>query len=552
MTVSSLDTAPALAPARAHVPATTSSVVWRIARLRLRVDRRRTVWFAALLGGLAYIQPVAYRHSYPTTADRVAFAHAFGGDRALRLLYGVPHQLISVGGYTSWRVGQIAALIAGVWAVVAAVAALRGEEQSGRTEMLLALAVSRRSVLAATLAALAVETGALWAALLSGLLVSGLALAGSMLLAAVVCSTALVFAAVGALSAQLAQTSRRALEFGLGGLALAFAVRIVADAVTGAGWLRWASPLGWVELLRPFAGPVIAVVLAPVCASAVGLVAATLIATRRDLGTGLLSDADSHPPRLGLLGSAWAFSLRRERSALIVWTVAIAVFGCLLGTISGAVSTAALPAGIRHAFGHVIAGSVVTPAGYLGFASLVFVLAVSLFGAAQLAAARREETDGELGTLLALPVSAARWLGGRLLLIELAIGSLAAVLALCLWAGATAAGAHVPLPGLLEAGANCAAVASLFVGIGAVACALCPGIAVSVSYAIVVAAFFWQLFGAVLGAPAWLVDLTPFAHLGLAPAAPFRVSSAVLIASIGAVGLLAAPVLMRRRDLGVQ
>ena len=148
--------------------------------------------------------------------------------------------------------------------------------------------------------------------------------------------------------------------------------------------------------MRPFASPVIAVVLLPAAVATIALVAAALIAARRDLGTGVIAGADAHPPRLGLLGSALAFSLRGERAALIVWTAAIAIFGVLIGAISDAVSTAALPGGLRHALGHVIAGSVVTPAGYLGFASLLFVLAVSLFGASQLAAARREETDGSL------------------------------------------------------------------------------------------------------------------------------------------------------------
>ena len=242
--MSSVETAPALATAPTRDHTDHGAATWRIARLRLRADRRRTLWFAALLGGLAYIQPAAYRHSYPTIADRVAFAHAFGGDRALRLLYGVPHQLLTIGGYTSWRIGHIAALIVAVWATMAAVGGLRGEEQAGRTELLLALAVSRRNVLVATLAALMVEAGALWAALLAGLLISGLALTGSVFLAVAVCWTALVFASVGAVAAQLAQTSRRALELALGCVALAFAVRVVADTVSGAGWLRWGSPLG--------------------------------------------------------------------------------------------------------------------------------------------------------------------------------------------------------------------------------------------------------------------------------------------------------------------
>ena len=50
---------------------------------------------------------------------------------------------------------------------------------------------------------------------------------------------------------------------------------MIADTATGAGWLRWATPLGWAELLRPFAGAQPLVLLAPL------LMSALLLAARR-------------------------------------------------------------------------------------------------------------------------------------------------------------------------------------------------------------------------------------------------------------------------------
>ena len=47
---------------------------------------------------------------------------------------------------------------------------------------------------------------------------------------------------------------------------------------------------------------------------------------------------------------------------------------------------------------------------------IFFILAVSLFVCAQIGAARQEEADERLETLLALPVGRSGWLGGRLLL----------------------------------------------------------------------------------------------------------------------------------------
>jgi ABC-2 type transport system permease protein len=66
---------------------------------------------------------------------------------------------------------------------------------------------------------------------------------------------------------------------------------------------------------------------------------------------------------------------------------------------------------------------------------------------------------------------------------------------------------------------------------------------------LVAIAFLWQLVGSLLGVPNWVVELTPFAHVGLVPSEPFRAGAAVVLVSIGAVAALAALELFRRRDV---
>ena len=68
---------------------------------------------------------------------------------------------------------------------------------------------------------------------------------------------------VGALASQLAPTRRAALELGGAVVGVLFLARVVADTASGLGWLRWATPLGWAEELRPFAGPQPLVLAAP-------------------------------------------------------------------------------------------------------------------------------------------------------------------------------------------------------------------------------------------------------------------------------------------------
>jgi hypothetical protein len=56
---------------------------------------------------------------------------------------------------------------------------------------------------------------------------------------------------------------------------------------------------------------------------------------------------------------------------------------------------------------------VATPAGWLGFAFVFFILAVSLFCCTQVAALRCEDAEGRLETLLSFSLGRRRWLAGR-------------------------------------------------------------------------------------------------------------------------------------------
>ncbi len=195
------------------------------------------------------------------------------------------------------------------------------------------------------------------------------------------------------------------------------------------------------------------------------------------------------------------------------------------------------------------AGSILTPRGYLGFTFIFFVLAVSMFACAQVAAARHEESGQQLETLLALPVGRRSWLGGRLLLAALGTAAISLVAGFSAWAGASSQGVSISLPRLLEAGINCLPVGILFLGIAALAYALVPRPGAGIAYGLAIVAFLWKLFSSLLGAPHWLVELTPFEQVGLVPAQGFRAVSALVMVAIGVLSAVAAVAAFERRDL---
>jgi len=515
----------------------------------LRDSRTRTLTFAYLFAAVAFIQPVAYRHSYPTQLDRLHFAQSFAGQRALRIFYGIPHDLLTVGGYSAWRVAGVLSIFAAIWGLLAAVRALRAEEEAGRTELVLCGVATRAGLYGAALTAIAAGGALLFASTFLALVLAGLPAGGSAYLALACVSPAAVFVGVGALGAQLASTRRLALELGAAAFTLAFVLRVVADTAPSLGWLRWATPLGWAEELRPFDGAAPLVLLAPIATSAALLGASLALMRRRDIGAGLISPRERSAPRLRLLSSTTAQALRCELGSLLAWIAGIGTFALILGAIAHTINATAIPADLRRELAKLGDAQIATPAGYLGFCFLLFVLAISVFCAGQLASARHEEADERLETLLALPVGRERWLAGRLALAAAGAGALGLAAGVAAWAGAAQSGVSLSLPRMLEAGANCLPAAILFLGLGALAYATVPRASTAAVYLLIAVAFLWMLFGALLGAPQWLLDLSPFQHVALVPAQPLRSGAAVAMLAIGAACAAAALALFRRRDL---
>jgi len=523
-----------------------------LVRRALRDARVRTISFGYLFAFYAYVQPVAYRDGYKTLSSRVGFARAFADNKAVRLFYGEPHNLLTVSGYAAWRVGGTLAIFAAIFGLLAAVRAMRAEEDAGRVELVLAGAVGRHTAYVVSLTAIAIGVLVLWLAETAGFIAGGLSPGGSAYLALATTSIVPVCVGVGALASQLAPTRRMALELGGAVVGVFFVLRVIADTAAGLGWLRWVTPMGWAEQLRPFAGARPLVLILPIAASALLLVLAARLAARRDIGTGLLQAHDSAPPRLALLSSPTAQALRSERTSLLAWLGGVGAFAYILGVVAKSSSSAGISKSVNRELGKLGTGSIATPTGYLGFTFIFFVLAISLFACAQIGAARREEADQQLETLLALPVGRSAWLAGRLALATVAAAALSLAAGLLVWVGAASGAVHISLAKLLEAGANCLPAALLFLGLAALAYAIVPRASAGIAYGLVTVAFLWDLVGALLGAPKWLVHLTPFAHIGLVPDQPFRAGGAAAMLAIAAATGLAAIWAFSRRDLAGQ
>ena len=491
--------------------------------------------------------------AYPTLESRRQLAASLGLNRGVQVLFGTPHRIETVAGWTAWRSVGIVVFVGAVWGLLAATRLLRGEEDAGRWDLLVAGQTTRRRAAAGAVAGLGAGAVALFAVTALGVVGAGrleeaqFPLAASLVRSAALVAPAVVFLAVGALTSQLASTRRQAATLAAGVFGAAFVLRVVADSINGLSWLRWLSPLGWISELRPMTGSHL-LPLVPLGLSTIGLAALSVhLAGRRDVGAGLLPAHDSAEARTSLLGGQFGLAVRLNRPAVVGWAAGVAGLSLIFGlvaqslatTTSGPVEQALSRLGVRQ----------LGVEAYLGTFFLITGTLIAFAAAAQVAASREEEAEGRLDALLVRPVSRTAWLAGRLAVSAGAVVAFGLLAGVAGWAGVASQHAGVGLPRLLAAGLNLVPPALLVLGVGTFAFGVAPRLAAPLVYAVVATSFILQLAGTLGATSRWLLDLSLFHHLAPVPAADVRWASAAIMVGIGLAGVAAGAVTLRRRDL---
>jgi ABC-2 type transport system permease protein len=519
-----------------------------------RATRSAALW-GSVFGSLVVASAAGYATTFPTAAERRTLAASFGSNAGIAALIGPARHLDNVAGFTAWRCVGIVGILGGVWTLLLATRLVRGEEEAGRWELLLAGQVTRRGAAMQAAAGLAVGLAVAWVTIAGCAVAVGaskdvrFAVSGSLFLSTALIAGPAMFAAIGLLMSQLATTRRQANALGGAVLGAAYLVRMVGDAGAGLSWLRWLSPLGWIELLYPMTGSRWLPVVPLVALVGTAVVAAATVAGRRDLGAGALASPDAPPPRFGLLGGPGGLSLRLTRSVAIAWTLALfasgAVFGLVAQSASKVVSGSKTITEMLARLGGTQAGA----KAYIGFAFIFAASLVAFAAAAQVGALRTEEADGYVDNLLVRPVSRRRWFAGRLG-VALGLVSVASVMAgVGAWLGAASQHSGIGFAELLAAGVNVLPPAVFVLGFGAVLFALRPRWAPPVAYAVVTWSFVVELVASLVTSNRVLLRSSLLHYVTPAPATAPNWQDAAVVAGLGVLGMVIGVLGFERRDL---
>jgi ABC-2 type transport system permease protein len=519
-----------------------------------RASKQGALW-GLVFGATIAASASSYVRLFPTADSRVRMALSFEGNTAWAALFGPLRRLDTVAGYTAYKSGMTVMILGAIWGLLISTRVLRGEEDAGRWELFLSGHTTRGGAAVQAAIGLGVGFVALWVPTALLTVAAGasskvsIEVGASLFFVTSLLAPAAMFMAIGMFVGELAATRRDANVIGAGVLAASYLVRMAADSDPGLGWLRWASPLGWIEELSPLTGSRPFAFVPIVVLVSVLVVLAIRVARQRDLGASALASRDSPKPRTVLLRGQAGLTLRLTRPLITAWILVLVVSGLVFGLVAQAAGTAIRGArGLERAIER-LGGTTSGAAAYLGF---VFVIAAGLMAiavAGQITAARNEEAAGHLDNLLVRPVARWRWFAVRLI-VALGLVVVASVLAgVAAWVGAVSQHADIGLGELVKAGLNVVPPAVFVLGIGGLTFGLWPRAAIAVAYGLVVWSFIVETIAAAFNSNHWLRDTSPLLHVAPVPAADPNWTAAAWLVGLGLLAAAFGVAAFGRRDL---
>lgn len=500
-------------------------------RFFVRRDRLMVLWWT--LGGvLLYVsQAVSVDGLYSTQAEFTAAARSMEANVGFIAMTGPPRVLDTVGGQVAWQSSAFGAVLAGLMSMFLVGRHTRAEEEAGREELVRAGAVGRFSTVAATVAVVALANGVLGGAIALGLVAYGLPAAGSVSLGLAAALAGLVFAAVALVAVQAVEGTRAA--YGITGAAIGLAYVLRAAGDVAENGLSWASPIGWGQAMRAYAGEVWWPAVLSVVSVALLAVLATVLFDRRDVGAGVW--ATRRGPDRSDLG-AGALSWRLQRGTLLGWAVGMFLVGASYGSIGEDVESVLGNSDLSEVL--LAQGAASVTDAFYGTAMLMIAVITAAYAVSSALRPRGEELAGRVEPLLSSALPRLRWALGHTavtvlgVVVVLLLGGLGAGLVL-----GTAMGDPGQVGRLTAAAVGYTPAVLVVSAVARLGYGIAPRLG-SVGWLALLFCVVVMLFGELWQLPGWVANLSPFTTVATMPVESFAWGPALAVGAV-ALGLSA-------------
>ncbi len=527
-------------------------------------DSRWTALIVGLVaGGLFIVGAAPLAVQFPTAADRLALvARAESLPVIMRGLLGDPIAVDTLGGFLSWRIGNILPVMLSLWSVLALTTTLAGEARKGSLDLLLSTPHARRTIalqkvgghLTALTVAMVMGAALTW---VTGIVFATLPGDGIALTAALghFLLTGLLVLAGGAVAFAVSPFVGRGQAAGLGAVA-AFGTYLVSsygalspalDTLGSLSWYRWTAAH------RPLAGQWDLAPVLGLAAIIAGLLAIGIWGfVRRDVGQATAVGWLRLPGLPAGIGGPFRRALAERTGSAVAWGLGLGIYGAMI-----ALSAEAFAESLGHVKGIEEMIAILYPGldltqpaallqlSFFSFGSLMFGLAAATF----VSGWASDEANRRLDVVLTTPLSRARWFVASAGAVIAAVAITSAIVAAFIGLAIVTQGydALSAIGGILALGLYTAAFAGIGLAVGG---ALRPGSAGLVTGVVVIGSFLLAFLGPALDLPDLLVQASLFAHVGQPMAGVFDVPGLVAAAALAIGGVLVGMIGLERRDVG--
>lgn len=519
---------------------------WRLVQFYLRRDRWMLCWWIVGEALLYWSQGISVDGLYATQAEFDKAAESMADNSAFIAMAGPARALNTTGGQVAWQAAAFGAIVAGLMSMFLVGRHTRAEEESGRDELVRAAAIGRSAPLAATVVVVALANVLLGSAIALSLIAYGLAAAGSVALGVAAALAGMVFGGVTLVAAQLTSSTRAA--YAITGIAMAAAYLLRAIGDVAENGLSWASPIGWGQYMRSFAGEVWWPALISVITAAALGAAAVRLFDRRDVGAGIWPSRPGPARAEPSLGTPVGLTWRLQRSSIIGWASAMLLGGISYGSIGDDVGDLVGDSDLAEEMFGLSRDDLVDS--FYATSAVMLALITCGFVVSSIGRLRSEEAAGRAEMVLATAVARPRWAGSHLL-VTLA-GTVATVVLSGLGLGVGYALVTGDGGSIVRLAAATIPQTLPALTVGAVAWlgyAIRPRL-VMLGWLVLTWAAVVLLFGETFQMPDWLQKTSPFDWLPAMPAEPFHVAPFAGLVAVTAVLTLGGLELLRHRDIG--
>jgi len=520
---------------------------WRgLVRLAWRRDRIMIGVVLVCIWLLSYYSASVVPTLYSTTEELIAANSAANASTGVVAMYGHLDNLASVGGVAANKVAMLDFLTLAFLVIAIVRRHTRGEEESGRFELLGATPVGRLAPLGAAMIVAGATSVLSGVVTIPAVIAGGWPVAGSVLFGLAQVGVGLSFAGLTAIAVQLSSSYRACGAWIFGALGVTFILRMLGDV----NWdkpgriIGWFSPLGWAQQTRYYDGDRAWPLILPVVLFVVTVALAGWLQSRRDLGAGLLADRPG--PATGKLGTPLGLAWRLQRGGFLGWLITYVILGLVFGSIvdtigglmSGGASDLLQKLGGVGTFNDVYLTLVGVMAGFGGAA----------YGIGAVMRLRTEESSGHLESVLGTRVTRLRFFASHAIVAFLGSTVLMAAIGFSMaaahrtgssgfWREGSAALAHLPAVWVMTAAAL-------------VAVAWLPRID-WLGWALLAGVVILGELGPLMNLPSWVQKVSPFAHTPKIPVEAMNWTPEVVLTAIAAALVAVAVVGYRRRGMPV-